>query len=189
MRGLMTSVTIGTVGTLVLLASGCSSGSSSSASPAPAASSSSTAAQATGSGQAAAPSSAAGSQGGSSGGTVKDPCTLVTAADASTALGGTVPASTSSFTGTYQACSYATSAGNTITVTARLITRTGFDASIKQNAVAPTPAPGLCQDGYVAGSNYYAWQNGTEVDARFVPAVSNLATLAKTLLTTACGRV
>jgi hypothetical protein len=134
-------------------------------------------------------SSAPGSQGGTSSGTVKDPCTLVTAADAGTALGGTVPASTSSFTGIYQACSYATSAGNNLTVTARRIARAGFDASVKQQTGTWTPVAGLCQDGYVVGSNYFAWQNGTEVDARFVPAIDNLATIAKTLLTTACSRV
>ncbi len=123
------------------------------------------------------------------GGTVKDPCTLVTAADAGTALGAYVPASTSSFTGIDQACSYATTAGNTVTVTARLIAKAGFEASLKQLPVPVVLVAGLCQDGYVGGSNYYAWQNGTEIDARFVPAVSNLPTLAKTLLTIACGRV
>ena len=124
-------------------------------------------------------------------GSVVDPCVLVTAVDAQAALGGPVDPSTSSFTGTYQACSYATASGQNLIVTTRTIDRAGFDAAVAQiprPGPDPSPLAGLCQDAYIVGSNVWAWQNGTEVDARVLGTV-DLLPAAKQVITIACGRL
>ena len=115
-----------------------------------------------------------------------DPCVLVTAADASAALGVSVDPATSEFTGVYQSCAYVTDSQNMIILT-RQIDRAGFDAAVAQNP-SPSPLPGLCQDAYVISSNVWAWQNGTEVDARVV-GTTDLLPAAKQLVTLACGRL
>jgi hypothetical protein len=122
-------------------------------------------------------------------GSVVDPCVLVTAAEAQAALGGSVDPTTSSFTGVYQACSYTTASGQTLIVTTRTIDRAGFDAAVAQiPRPDPSPLAGLCQDAYIVGSNVWAWQNGTEVDARVIGTV-NLLPAAKQVITIACGRL
>jgi hypothetical protein len=124
-------------------------------------------------------------------GSVVDPCVLVTAAEAQAALGGPVDPTTSLFTGTYQACSYATASGQNLIVTTRTIDRAGFDAAVAQIPLPrpdPSPLAGLCQDAYIVGSNVWAWQNGTEVDARVIGTV-NLLPAAKQVITIACGRL
>ena len=118
-----------------------------------------------------------------------DPCVLVTAAEAQAALGGPVDPSTSSFTGTYQSCSYATASGQNLSVTTRTIDRAGFDTAVAQlPGPAPSPLAGLCQDAYITGSNVRAWQNGTEVDALVLGTV-DLLPAAKQVITIACGRL
>jgi hypothetical protein len=127
---------------------------------------------------------------------VKDPCVLVTAADAGAALGASVQPSTSSFTGVYQQCSYSTSVGTSgdstvVIVTSRLIDKAGFDASVKQGTGEISPLAGVCQGAYVSGSVVLAWQHGTEVDVRIfgMPASGDAVATATKLVTTACGRV
>lgn len=124
------------------------------------------------------------------GGSATDPCALVTPADAATALGGSVPPSTSSPTGIYQSCAYATASGATLIVTTRSIDRAGFDTGVLQNPGAPpSPLAGVCQDAYTIGSAVWSWQNGTEVDAHILGTSGDSLAAAKQLITTACGRV
>ena len=122
-------------------------------------------------------------------GSPADPCVLVTAADAQAALGGPVDPSTSSFTGIYQSCAYATASGQNVIITTRTIDRAGFDAAVAEGpGVTPVPLPGMCQDAYVISADVWAWQNGTEVDARVVGTV-DLLPAAKQLITLACSRL
>ena len=146
---------------------------------------------ATSAASAAAGSPAAGSPaaGSPAAGSPADPCVLVTAAHAQAALGGPVDPSTSSFTGIYQSCAYATASGQNVIITTRTIDRAGFDAAVAQGpGVTPVPLPGMCQDAYVISADVWAWQNGTEVDARVVGTV-DLLPAAKQLITLACSRL
>lgn len=120
-----------------------------------------------------------------------DPCVLITAADAAAALGGAVDPATSSFTGIYQACSYATADGQNLIITTRAIDRAGFESAVGQLPKPghdPSPLAGVCQDAYTVGSNVWAWKNGTEVDARVLGTV-DLFPAAKQLITIACSRL
>ncbi len=120
-----------------------------------------------------------------------DPCVLITAADAAAALGGAVDPATSSFTGIYQSCSYATADGQNLIITTRTIDRAGFEAAVAQlpkPGPDPSPLAGVCQDAYTVGSNVWAWKNGTEVDARVLGTV-DLLPAAKQLITLACSRL
>jgi hypothetical protein len=177
--------------------SGCKSSGSNSGAKETAASTAGAAA----SSSAGASSSAVVSSGGSAdnagaGGSVKDPCVLVTASDVSAVLKASIQPSTSSFTGVFQACPYASpedSAGGStsVTVTDRLIDKAGFEASIKQNTGAVSPLAGVCQDAYKSGSVVLAWKNGTEVDSRIfgMPAGGDAVAAGTTLVTDACAKL
>jgi hypothetical protein len=121
---------------------------------------------------------------------------LVTASDVGVVLNTSIQPSTSSFTGIYQSCTYASpedSAGDStsVTVTDRLIDKAGFEASIKQNTGAVSPLPGVCQDAYVSGSVVLAWKNGTEVDSRIfgMPAGGDADAAGTKLATDACAKL
>ena len=132
--------------------------------------------------------SAAGSPAGASGGVVKDPCALITESDAAPVVGGKVAPTPTEFTGIYQSCTYA-NGGSQLTVTSRLISRAGFEASIKANPGAVKPLPGVCQDAYSAGSVVLAWKSGTEVDSRLFGSTGDPVAAGKSLVAAACSRL
>jgi hypothetical protein len=184
--------------------SGCKSSGSNSgakataASTAGAAASPSAAASSSAAGSSSAVASSGGSadNGGATGGSVKDPCVLVTASDVAAVLNVSIQPSTSSFTGVEQACPYDSpedSAGDAtvVTVTDRLIDKAGFEASIKQNTGAVSPLAGVCQDAYKSGSVVLAWKNGTEVDSRIfgMPAGGDAVAAGTKLVTDACAKL
>jgi hypothetical protein len=108
-----------------------------------------------------------------------DPCSLLTAADLSGALGGSVGAGTSAPAGVYQACVYGKAK---VVVLVRNIDKTTFDKSAAANPGSVKPVSGIGQDAYAADGDILTWKNGTEVSIRVdggsLAVVEKLATAA-----------
>ncbi|MGD0197448.1 MAG: hypothetical protein ABSC56_06030 [Solirubrobacteraceae bacterium] len=122
------------------------------------------------------------------GASVKSPCALVTAANATKALGVTVPASTPEKLGLYEACTYA-SGGKRLTVLVRGLTRTVFDLSAKSNPGPVVHVSGIGSDAYsAAGPTLLLWKSGTEVTV-LATGVANALTVEESLGRTAASRL
>lgn len=97
------------------------------------------------------------------GASVANPCTLISAANATKALGLTVPTSKPEKLGLYQACTYS-SGGKRLTILVRSLTRANFDKSAKANPGPVVHVNGIGSDAYsAAGPTLLLWRSGTEV--------------------------
>jgi hypothetical protein len=122
------------------------------------------------------------------GASVKNPCGLITAANATKALGVTVPASKPETLGLYQACSYA-SGGKRLTVLVRDLTRAKFDKSAKANPGPVVHVNGIGSDAYsAAGPTLLLWKSGTEVTV-LASGVAKALTVEESLGRTAASRL
>jgi len=100
----------------------------------------------------------------SSASAAKSPCALVTAADASKALGAKVGKPKLQNLGVFVSCFY--SAGlKSVTVQSRAISRSDFDKSAKANPGPVKHLAGIGSDAYSVGggSTLLVWKNGTAV--------------------------
>jgi hypothetical protein len=95
---------------------------------------------------------------------VKSPCKLITAADATKALGVSAGAGTTEKIGLYQSCIYMAGAKGVI-VLERQFSRANFDKSAKANPGPVVHLNGIGSDAYSVkgGSAVLLWKNGTEV--------------------------
>jgi len=95
---------------------------------------------------------------------VKSPCKLITAADATKALGVSAGAGKAETVGLYQACLYAAGTKGVI-VLVRQFSRSNFDKSAKANPGPVVHLNGIGSDAYSVkgGSAVLVWKNGTEV--------------------------
>jgi hypothetical protein len=121
---------------------------------------------------------------------VKNPCKLVTAADAKRALGGaSVKPTTPQTVGLYQGCTYI-SKGGTVVVQDRLLGRSNFDKSAKANPGPVAHVSGIGSDAYTVkgGFGLLVWKNGTSVTL-LVIGPKNAAAAEKTLGKVVAGRL
>jgi len=95
---------------------------------------------------------------------VKSPCKLITAADATKALGVAAGAGKSETVGLYQACVY-TAGTKSVIVLVRQMSRSTFDKSAKANPGPVVHLNGIGSDAYSVkgGSGLLVWKDGTEV--------------------------
>jgi hypothetical protein len=108
-----------------------------------------------------------------------DPCSLLTAADLTSALGASPGAGTSNPAGVYQECTYGKAK---VIVLVRNIDKNSFDKSAAANPGTVKPVSGIGQDAYSADGDILTWKNGTEfviaVDGGSLAVVEKLATAA-----------
>ena len=125
----------------------------------------------------------------SSASAAKSPCALVTAADASKALGATVGKPKLQNLGVFVSCFY--SAGTkSVTVQSRAISRGDFDKSAKANPGPVKHLAGIGSDAYSVGggSTLLLWKNGTAVTLLAIGTPNALAT-EKALAAKVAGRL
>lgn len=97
-------------------------------------------------------------------GAAPKPCRLVTAADATRALGGAVRAGKAQTLGLYASCTYRSRAGfMTLTVQSRAIGRADFVRSAKANPGPVKRIAGVGSEAFSAGGVLLAWKRGIEV--------------------------
>jgi hypothetical protein len=121
---------------------------------------------------------------------VKNPCKLVTQADAKHALGGASVGSTTPQTvGPYQGCTYI-SKGGTVVVQDRLLSRSNFDKSAKLNPGPVAHVSGIGSDAYTVkgGFGLLVWKNGTSVTL-LVIGPKNASAAEKSLGKVVAGRL
>jgi len=107
----------------------------------------------------------------------KSPCALVTAADATKALGAKVGKPKLQNLGEFVSCFY--SAGlRSVTVQSRSISRSDFDKSAKANPGPVKHLAGIGSDAYSVGggSTLLLWKNGTAVTLLAIGTPNALAT-------------
>ena len=96
----------------------------------------------------------------------KNPCTLVTAADAKAALGGAAGAGTKDSARVFDSCTYA-KGKRTLSVKTRAISRAGFDRAVKHIPGTSLGVPGIGDVAWVYfvpdGVSLALWKRGTEV--------------------------
>jgi len=96
----------------------------------------------------------------------KNPCALVTAADAKAALGGDAGQGTQSSARVFDSCIYA-KGKRTLSVKSREITRAGFDQAARHIPGTLLGVPGIGDVAWVYfvpnGVSLALWKNGTEV--------------------------
>jgi hypothetical protein len=128
--------------------------------------------------------------GASSAHAAKSPCALVTAADASHALGVTVKKPKLQNLGLFVSCFYATSSTKSVTVQTRTISRNDFDRSAKANPGPVKHLAGIGSDAYSVGggSTLLVWKNGTGVTL-LVLGMPNALTTEKALAAKAAARL
>jgi len=125
----------------------------------------------------------------SSASAAKSPCALVTAADASKALGAKVGKPKLQNLGVFVSCFY--SAGpKSVTVQSRSISRSDFDKSAKANPGPVKHLAGIGSDAYSVGggSTLLLWKNGTAVTLLAIGTPNALAT-EKALAAKVAGRL
>jgi hypothetical protein len=121
---------------------------------------------------------------------VKNPCKLVTVADAKHALSvATVSPTTAQKVGLYESCTYITKVG-TLVVQARLLNRSDFDKSAKANPGPVAHVSGIGSDAYTVkgGFGLLVWKNGTSVTL-LVIGPKNAAVAEKALGKVVAGRL
>ena len=94
----------------------------------------------------------------------KSPCKLITATDATKALGVSAGAGKTEAVGLYKECLY-TAGSKGVVVLVRQFSRSNFDKSAKANPGPVVHLSGICDDAYSVkgGSAVLVWKNGTEV--------------------------
>lgn len=125
----------------------------------------------------------------SSASAAKSPCALVTAADASKALGATVGKPKLQNLGVFVSCFYAAGT-KSVTVQSRSISRSDFDKSAKANPGPVKHLAGIGSDAYSVGggSTLLLWKNGTAVTLLAIGTPSALTT-EKALATKVAARL
>ena len=95
---------------------------------------------------------------------VKSPCKLITATDATKALGSSVGAGKAGTVGLYQECLYM-AGSKAVVVLVRQFSRSNFDKSAKANPGPVVHVNGIGSDAYSVkgGSGLLVWKNGTEI--------------------------
>jgi hypothetical protein len=93
-----------------------------------------------------------------------NPCKLVTAADAKTALGSAVGKPKLLPAGLYQSCMYSTASSKRLVVLVRRLSKPDFTKSAKANPGPVVAVPGIGSSAYsvAGGASLLVWKNGTE---------------------------
>jgi hypothetical protein len=96
--------------------------------------------------------------------TAKGPCTLITPANVSAALGTKAGAPVAATVGLYESCQY-TAGAKHVVILDRKLTETVFDKSAKKNPGPVVHLSGIGSDAYSAqgGAALLMWENGTEL--------------------------
>jgi hypothetical protein len=120
---------------------------------------------------------------------VKSPCKLITAADATKALGVAAGTGKAETVGLYKACLY-TAGTKGVIVLVRQISRSTFDKSAKANPGPVVHLNGIGSDAYSVkgGSGLLLWENGTEVTVD-VSGLGKALKVDETLGKAAAGRL
>ena len=117
-----------------------------------------------------------------------NPCSLVTAADASAALGSSAPTGLHQPAGLFDACIYAAGA-KSVVILVRSIDQATFDASAKANPGGATPVTGVGSDAYNASQTLLVWQAGTEIGIQVQAGSGDTLTTEKRLASAAVARL
>ncbi len=122
----------------------------------------------------------------------KDPCALVTAADARAALGGAAGAGTTGSARVFDSCTY-TRGKQVLTVKTRAISRAGFDRAAKTITGTALGVPGLGAAAWVYfvpnGISLVLWKKGTEVAVNVTGAGAGASPIVRQAAQVAAGRL
>jgi hypothetical protein len=122
----------------------------------------------------------------------KNPCVLVTARDASKALGGAVGAGKEEKLRLFDSCTY-TRRRKTVVVKTRQISKASFQQSAKRIPGTSLKVTGIGEEAWVAfvprGISLYLWQHRTEVVFQVLGTGSNASTVVRDLAKTAVSRI
>jgi hypothetical protein len=122
----------------------------------------------------------------------KDPCTLVTAADAKAALGGAAGKRTPASARLFDSCTY-TRGKQVLVVKTRSIPRAGFDQAAKQLPGTALQVPGIGDVAWVAfvpnGITLVLWKRGTEVAVTVTGAGAGASPIVRQAAQAAAGRL
>lgn len=112
-----------------------------------------------------------------------DPCVVLTANDATSALGAKPPKPKTATVGVYRTCTYAVKKKTMTVKTRRVATQSAFDKSAKSTKGLVFPMQGTGADTYsLNGTSILVWKKGTEVTIAFtgvMPVVGVQQDLAK----------
>jgi hypothetical protein len=122
----------------------------------------------------------------------RNPCELVTAADAKAALGGAAGRGTQSSARLFDVCTYV-KGKRTLTVKSREITRAGFDRAARHIPGTSLGVPGLGAVAWVYfvpdGVSLALWKGGTEVVVAVKGAGAGASPIVRQAAQAAAGRL
>jgi hypothetical protein len=122
----------------------------------------------------------------------KDPCTLVTAADAKAALGGAAGAGSPASARLFASCTYKRGK-QVLVVKTRSIPRAGFDRAAKTIPGTALKVPGIGDVAWVAfvqnGISLVLWKNGNEVAVTVTGAGAGALPIVRRAAQVAAGRL
>jgi hypothetical protein len=122
----------------------------------------------------------------------KDPCVLVTAADAKAALGGAAGKGVRDSSGAFDSCTYKRGK-QVLKVQSRAISRRAFDRAAASIPGTALQVPGIGDVAWVrfvtSGISLILWKNGTEVAVAVKGAGAGASPIVRQAAQTAAGRL
>jgi hypothetical protein len=122
----------------------------------------------------------------------KDPCALVTAADAKAALGGAAGAGTAASARLFDSCSYSRGK-QMLVVKTRSIPRAGFDRAVSTIPGTALKITGIGDVAWIAfvpnGISLVLWKKGTEVAVSVTGAGAGASPIVRQAAQVAAGRL